>query len=45
VQQLAYYWMVGYRVAEAEAYPEWTPGTEFKAKRKASLEAAGIFGR
>ena len=42
VQQLQYYWMVGYRVAEADKYPEWKPGTEFKAKREACLEAAGI---
>ena len=42
VQQLQYYWMVGYRVAEADKYPEWKPGTEFKTKREAHLEAAGI---
>ncbi len=42
VQQLQYYWMVGYRVAEADKYPEWKPGTEFKTKREACLEAAGI---
>jgi Zn-dependent M28 family amino/carboxypeptidase len=42
VQQLQYYWMVGYRVAEAEKYPQWKPGTEFKTKRQASLKAAGI---
>jgi Zn-dependent M28 family amino/carboxypeptidase len=28
---------VGYRVAEADRYPEWKPGTEFKAKRDAQL--------
>jgi len=42
VQQLQYYWMVGYRVAEADKYPEWKPGMEFKTKREACLEAAGI---
>ena len=42
VQQLQYYWMVGYRLAEADKYPEWKPGTEFKTKREACLEAAGI---
>ncbi len=42
VQQLQYYWMVGYRVAEADKYPEWKPGTEFKTKREACLEATGI---
>ncbi|MFP5262865.1 MAG: M28 family peptidase [Blastocatellia bacterium] len=29
---------VGYRVANAEKYPEWKPGTEFKAKREAMLK-------
>ena len=28
---------VGYRVAQAERYPEWKSGTEFKAKREAML--------
>jgi Zn-dependent M28 family amino/carboxypeptidase len=28
---------VGYRVANADKYPEWKPGTEFKAKREAML--------
>ncbi|HEX7050326.1 MAG TPA: M28 family peptidase [Longimicrobiales bacterium] len=31
---------VGYRVANADTWPEWTEGTEFKAKREAMLEAA-----
>ncbi|MHC4060451.1 MAG: M28 family metallopeptidase [Planctomycetota bacterium] len=42
VQQLQYYWMIGCRVAEADRYPEWKPGAEFKAKREVQLEAAGI---
>jgi len=42
VQQLQYYWMVGYRVAEADKYPEWKPVAEFKTKREAHLEAVGI---
>jgi Zn-dependent M28 family amino/carboxypeptidase len=29
---------VGYRVAQADQYPEWKPGTEFKAKRDAMLK-------
>jgi len=29
---------VGYRVAQAEKYPEWKPGNEFKAKRDAMLK-------
>ncbi len=28
---------VGYRVAQGDRYPEWKPGTEFKAKREAML--------
>jgi Zn-dependent M28 family amino/carboxypeptidase len=30
---------VGYRVAEASRYPEWKPGSEFRAKREAMLKA------
>ena len=29
---------VGYRVANAEKFPEWKPGNEFKAKREESLK-------
>jgi Zn-dependent M28 family amino/carboxypeptidase len=32
---------VGYRVAQTDRYPEWKPGTEFKAKREAQLQATG----
>jgi Zn-dependent M28 family amino/carboxypeptidase len=32
---------VGYRVAQTDKYPEWKPGTEFKAKREAQLSGAG----
>jgi Zn-dependent M28 family amino/carboxypeptidase len=38
VQDLQYYWMVGYRLAQAETLPQWKPGTEFKAKRDAMLK-------
>ena len=31
---------VGYRVSQRAAYPEWTPGTEFKAKRDEMLGTA-----
>jgi Zn-dependent M28 family amino/carboxypeptidase len=41
VQDLQYYWMVGYRAAQAEKYPEWKPGAEFKAKRDEQLKASG----
>jgi Zn-dependent M28 family amino/carboxypeptidase len=32
---------VGYRVANADHYPEWKPGNEFKAKRDQMLKKAG----
>ena len=31
---------VGYRVAQGSKFPEWKPGTEFKAAREASLKGA-----
>ena len=37
-EDLKVYFAVGYRVAEAEAMPEWKPGSEFKAKREAMLK-------
>jgi Zn-dependent M28 family amino/carboxypeptidase len=33
---------VGYRVANTAKYPEWKPGTEFKAKRDAMMNNAGM---
>jgi Zn-dependent M28 family amino/carboxypeptidase len=30
---------VGYRIAQAEKYPEWKPGNEFRAKREAMLKS------
>jgi Zn-dependent M28 family amino/carboxypeptidase len=41
VQDLQYYWMVGYRVAQADRYPQWKSGTEFKALREQQLKANG----
>jgi len=32
---------VGWRVAGTDVWPEWKPGSEFKARREAMLEAAG----
>jgi len=29
--------IIGYRVAQDDKYPEWKPGTEFKAKRDATM--------
>ncbi|HVS10150.1 MAG TPA: M20/M25/M40 family metallo-hydrolase [Planctomycetota bacterium] len=34
------YFLLGYRVAEGERWPEWKPGTEFAARREAMLQAA-----
>ncbi len=39
VQDLQYYWMVGYRVAQAEGYPQWRAGAEFKARRDEQLKS------
>ncbi|HEY3380820.1 MAG TPA: M28 family peptidase [Vicinamibacterales bacterium] len=39
VEDLQYFWMVGYRIAQSEKYPQWKPGTEFKAKRDEMLRA------
>ena len=37
VQDLQLLFSVGYQVANQEEYPDWKPGTEFKAKREAML--------
>jgi len=37
VQDLQFYWMVGYKIAQADKYPTWKPGNEFKAKRDAMM--------
>ncbi len=41
VQDLQYFWLMGYRVAQAAKYPEWKPGNEFRATREAQLKSAG----
>jgi Zn-dependent M28 family amino/carboxypeptidase len=38
VEDLQLFFQVGYRVAEAAQFPEWKPGTEFKAKRDAMMK-------
>ncbi len=38
VQDLQYYWEVGYLVAQADRFPEWKPGAEFKARRDEMLK-------
>ena len=37
-EDLKVYFAVGYRVAEADKFPEWKPGNEFRAKREAMLK-------
>ncbi len=37
-EDLRVFFTVGYRVAQAETFPEWKPGAEFKAKRDAMLK-------
>ena len=38
VQDLKFYYMIGYRVANAPKWPEWKPGNEFRATREESLK-------
>jgi hypothetical protein len=38
VQDLQYYWMVGYRLAQSDTFPQWKAGTEFQAKREAMMK-------
>lgn len=37
LQDIALYFTVGFRVAQADRFPEWAPGNEFRAAREASL--------
>jgi len=41
VEDLRLLMTVAYRVANTSSYPEWKPGTEFKAKRDAMMSNAG----
>ena len=36
-EDLKIFFAVGYRVAQADKFPEWKPGNEFKAKRDEML--------
>jgi len=36
-EDLKLYFAVGYRVAEADTFPAWKPGSEFRARREAML--------
>ncbi len=37
-EDLKVFFTIGYRVAQANTYPEWKPGNEFRAKREAMLK-------
>ncbi|MFL6231479.1 MAG: M28 family metallopeptidase [Pyrinomonadaceae bacterium] len=41
VEDAQLYLIVGYRVAQGDKFPEWKEGTEFKAKRDASMKGGG----
>ncbi len=41
VEDLALYLRAGYEIARGVAWPEWTPGAEFKARRDAMLKEGG----
>lgn len=38
IEDIQLFFQVGYRVAQGDKWPEWKPGTEFKAKREAQLK-------
>lgn len=38
VEDLRLLFQSGYRVSQSDSWPEWKPGTEFKAKREATLK-------
>ncbi len=40
VEDLQLLFSVGYRIANSDRFPEWNPGTEFKATRDAMMKAA-----
>jgi Zn-dependent M28 family amino/carboxypeptidase len=40
-EDLKVFFTVGYRVAQADRFPEWKPGNEFKATREAMLKTGG----
>jgi Zn-dependent M28 family amino/carboxypeptidase len=40
VEDLRLFLTVGFRIANTDKYPEWKPGTEFKAKREEMLKKA-----
>ncbi len=43
VDDLRLLFKVGYRLANESTFPNWKEGTEFKAKRDADMQAAGLY--
>jgi Zn-dependent M28 family amino/carboxypeptidase len=41
IEDLQLLWLTGWTVAQGNQWPEWKPGTEFKAKREAMLKKTG----
>ncbi len=41
IEDMQLLFQVGYKVAQADRWPEWKPGTEFKVKREQMLKRAG----
>jgi Zn-dependent M28 family amino/carboxypeptidase len=41
VEDLQLFFTVGYRVADAAHFPEWSPDSEFRATREATLKGSG----
>jgi hypothetical protein len=40
VEDLKLFLTMGYRIAEAQKFPEWKPGNEFRAIREKQLKGA-----
>jgi len=43
VDDLRLLFKVGYRLSAESTFPNWKPGTEFKAKRDADMQAAASY--
>ncbi len=39
MQEAAFVLKVGYAISQGDKWPEWKPGSEFKAKRDATLKS------
>ena len=42
VQDLKLFLTMGYRIAEAQKFPEWKPGNEFRAIREKQMQAPAV---